>query len=109
MNGRHQGSYLLVEQIKTDKNRVPIPGGNDALDPEEGGGPTADPAQMGFLIEIDRYWGNKQFESSDFWWPSKRYNGSGTTRSSMEIWCPGRATDHTGQTMTKADSNSIMA
>lgn len=94
MNGRHQGSYLLVEQIKTDKNRVPIPSGNDALDPEEGGGPTADLAKMGFLIEIDRYWGNKQFESSDFWWPSRRYNGSGTTtviNGDMVSWARDRS------------------
>lgn len=79
MNGKHQGSYLLVEQIKTDKNRVPVPSGNDALDPAKGGGPSADPSQMGFLMEIDRYWGSMSFEAPEFWWPSKRYSGNGTT------------------------------
>lgn len=78
MNGKHQGSYLLVEQIKTDANRVPVPGGNDALDPEKGGSPSANPEEMGYLIEIDRYWGNMHYEDSPFWWASKRYSGNGT-------------------------------
>lgn len=79
MNGKHRGTYLLTEQIKADADRVPIPSGNDALDPEKGGGPDADPEKMGFLIEIDRYWGNMQYETSPFWWPSKRYSGNGAT------------------------------
>lgn len=79
LNGKHQGSYLLVEQIRTGKDRVPVPDGNDALDPAKGGGPGADPAQMGFLVEVDRYWGNSYYETSPFWWASKRYSGNGTT------------------------------
>lgn len=76
LNGSHKGTYLCCEQIKADKNRVPVPSGNDMLDPSEGGGPDADPEEMGFLMEIDRY---LRYEGSDLWWSSQRYNGSGTT------------------------------
>lgn len=80
MNGKHQGSYLLVEQIKADENRVPVPSGNDALEPKAGGS-AANPEEMGYLMEIDRYWGNAQYETSPFWWQSRRYSGNGTTAS----------------------------
>lgn len=79
LNGKHLGNYQLMEQIKCDNDRVPIPSGNDALDPNEGGSMGADPSGMGFLIEVDRYWGDSNYETSPFWWMSKRYDGHGTT------------------------------
>lgn len=76
LNGEHKGIYLCAEQIRSDKDRVPIPGGNDMLDPAKGGNVNADPATMGFLMEIDRYWTG---DASRLWWRTQRYSGSGTT------------------------------
>lgn len=78
LNGKHIGLYSLIEQIRSDKDRVPIPDANEALDPAKGGNPNTDGSQLGYLIEIDRNWAS---ESSRLWWATKRYNGSGTTTS----------------------------
>lgn len=78
LNGKHIGLYSLIEQIRSDKDRVPIPDANEALDPAKGGNPNTDASQLGYLIEIDRNWTS---ESSQLWWATKRYNGSGTTSS----------------------------
>ena len=40
LNGKHQGSYLLIEQVKVDKNRVPV-------------------ADDGYLLECDFHYDNE--------------------------------------------------
>lgn len=93
MNGEHIGLYLCAEQIRADENRVPVPDGNDALDPVKGGSPDADPAGIGYLIEADRYWYEDQHEeTSALWWCTGRYSGSGGTtwpNSDMVSWASG--------------------
>ncbi len=92
MNGEHIGLYLFAEQIRADENRVPVPDGNDALDPAKGGSLSADPSSLGYLIEADRYWGDMQYETSALWWRTGRYSGSGSTtwpNGDMVSWASG--------------------
>ena len=52
LNGKHQGSYLLIEQVRVDKNRVNItemgPGDNEG-----------DALTGGYLLELDFHYDNK--------------------------------------------------
>ncbi len=52
LNGRHAGNYLLIEQVRVDKNRVPI----TEMTPEDNSG---DALTGGYLLECDFHFDNK--------------------------------------------------
>ena len=52
LNGKHQGSYLLIEQVRVDKNRVNI----TEMKPEDNAG---DALTGGYLLELDFHYDNK--------------------------------------------------
>ena len=52
LNGKHQGSYLLIEQVRVDKNRVNI----TEMKPEDNAG---DKLTGGYLLELDFHYDNK--------------------------------------------------
>ena len=65
LNGKHLGNYLLCEQIKIDGNRIDI---------AESDTPTTSTSDQGYLLEIDRYWGNDATEQ--LYWTSYRKSTS---------------------------------
>lgn len=65
LNGKHLGNYLLCEQIKIDGNRIDI---------AESDTPTTSTSDQGYLLEIDRYWGNDATEQ--LYWISYRKSTS---------------------------------
>ena len=52
LNGKHQGSYLLIEQVRVDKNRVNI----TEMKPEDNAG---DALTGGYLLELDFHYDNE--------------------------------------------------
>ncbi len=52
LNGVHQGNYLLIEQVKVDKNRVPI----TEMGPEDN---TGEAVTGGYLLELDFHYDNE--------------------------------------------------
>ena len=52
LNGKHQGSYLLIEQVRVDKNRVNI----TEMSPTDNAG---DALTGGYLLELDFHYDNK--------------------------------------------------
>ena len=52
LNGRHWGSYLLIEQVRVDKNRVNI----TEMTPEDNSG---DAVTGGYLLELDFHFDNE--------------------------------------------------
>ena len=52
MNGRHQGNYLLIEQVRVDKDRVPI----TEMTPEDNEG---EAVTGGYLLELDFHYDNE--------------------------------------------------
>ena len=65
LNGKHLGNYLLCEQIKIDGNRIDI---------AESDTPTTSTSDQGYLLEVDRYWGNDATEQ--LYWTSYRKSTS---------------------------------
>ena len=57
LNGKHQGSYLLIEQVRIDKNRVNI----TEMTPEDNSG---DAVTGGYLLELDFHYDN-EFQWTD--------------------------------------------
>lgn len=52
LNGKHVGNYLLIEQVRVDKNRVPV----TEMTPEDVSG---DALTGGYLLECDFHYDNK--------------------------------------------------
>lgn len=52
LDGKHQGSYLLIEQIRVDKNRVPV----TEMTPEDNEG---EAVTGGYLLELDFHYDNE--------------------------------------------------
>lgn len=52
LNGQHQGSYLLIEQVRVDKNRVPV----TEMTPEDNAG---EALTGGYLLELDFHYDNE--------------------------------------------------
>jgi hypothetical protein len=52
LNGKHQGNYLLIEQVRVDKNRVPIA----EMTPEDNEG---EAVTGGYLLELDFHYDNE--------------------------------------------------
>jgi hypothetical protein len=52
LNGEHKGSYLLIEQVRVDKNRVNI----TEMKPEDN---TGDALTGGYLLELDFHYDNE--------------------------------------------------
>ena len=52
LNGRHQGSYLLIEQVKVDKQRVPV----TEMTKEDNSG---EELTGGYLLELDFHYDNE--------------------------------------------------
>ena len=52
LNGKHMGSYLLIEQVRVDKNRVNI----TEMTPQDN---TGDAVTGGYLLELDFHYDNK--------------------------------------------------
>ena len=52
LNGKHQGSYLLIEQVRVDKNRVDI----TEMTPQDNAG---DAVTGGYLLELDFHYDNE--------------------------------------------------
>ena len=52
LNGKHQGSYLLIEQVRVDKNRVPV----TEMTPEDNDG---EALTGGYLLELDFHYDNE--------------------------------------------------
>ena len=52
LNGRHQGSYLLIEQVKVDKQRVPV----TEMTKEDNSG---EELTGGYLLELDFHFDNE--------------------------------------------------
>lgn len=52
LNGKHQGSYLLIEQVRVDKNRVPV----TEMTPEDNEG---EALTGGYLLELDFHYDNE--------------------------------------------------
>ena len=52
LNGKHVGSYLLIEQVRVDKNRVDI----TEMTPQDNAG---DAVTGGYLLELDFHYDNE--------------------------------------------------
>ena len=52
LNGKHQGNYLLIEQVRVDKNRVPV----TEMGPEDNEG---EALTGGYLLELDFHYDNE--------------------------------------------------
>ena len=52
LNGKHRGSYLLIEQVRVDKNRVPV----TEMTPEDNEG---EAVTGGYLLELDFHYDNE--------------------------------------------------
>lgn len=52
LNGKHQGSYLLIEQVRVDKNRVPV----TEMTPKDNEG---EALTGGYLLELDFHYDNE--------------------------------------------------
>ena len=52
LNGKHQGNYLLIEQVRVDKDRVPV----TEMTPEDNDG---EAVTGGYLLELDFHYDNE--------------------------------------------------
>ena len=52
LNGKHMGNYLLIEQVRVDKNRVPV----TEMSPEDNEG---EAVTGGYLLELDFHYDNE--------------------------------------------------
>ena len=59
LNGKHVGNYLLIEQVRVDKNRVPV----TEMSPEDTEG---DALTGGYMLELDFHFDNKFQWLSEF-------------------------------------------
>lgn len=67
LNGKHQGSYLLIEQVRVDKHRVNI----TEMKPEDNAG---EALTGGYLLELDFHYDN------EFQWTDPRGHCDGMSR-----------------------------